>query len=1158
MWNKLPFGVLGLLCASYFNFISVVETKGALQQQYFRLHPISVKASVGTDVTLQCEVENVSGQVQWTKDGYALGYNHTINGLPRYRFLKDEERGIFNLFIRNVSLEDDAEFQCQVGPAVKPIIHKPLRSAANLTVISPPQTLEFIGRENNSKLEVRENHSIRLQCQAKNAKPAAKIIWYRGKTELKFDNPQENVTESSTRVNSKIKLYDVTSEIHLQPSVEDDSVNYTCEAVHDALPPKKHLRASVQLSVLYPPGLPYIEGYNEGDALRSGQNVDLICRSRGGNPPAQLVWYKNGEQIGAVYRTWGRVSENVYSFIANMTHNKARFTCEASSVINNTRLTTEVNVTVHYAPATLIINGSSEGKVGDEIPLTCSSAPSNPPVELKWNIGGKDVTNTSFQRVSSLHNGYVTHSNITVTIESDAENVVVICSATSVLGDNKLATHTITVLKPPGKPIISTQMNTSYAEAGSLQTLKCVSIDGSPLPTLKWFRNDKEIPSKVMYDKKMATAETNIYVNSSDNEAVYKCEAHNSAIDIPYFETLKLTVYFPPLHAIIKKEPPIFRAGSQGKLICDVSSSNPPATVGWWLDGLAVTEGVTEYSRPGLHGGKVVTIELHLNLSAEMDGHKYTCQAANSPLKRNIDTIASLDVMYAASIRKITDVITVGEKETATLECTVDGNPLSTEHVTWKRAGFSMEKRANFSFNNATSSLTIKDVSLDDMGSFFCVVDNGIGNESSKPAYLVVKHKPEVDSSEPLSKAAAKKGNTAKLICKASGAPAVTFSWSRNGTVLPKSQTEKFKIETKASNHIHFSSTLYIQNVVDQDYGIYGCTARNELDFDKTTVELQRPSGPDPVATLIAVNATHDSITLSWTPGFDGGETNTFLLRYSTVDNDEKPRLENAGNQTIFTIHGLRLATCYHFNIIATNSLGRSTFMKESVKACALSEGPPSLPSRGEVSNEEVNKLPFAVGLVVAFVLIILNVTVVGFCIVKRSKNKFKETSNQHGNKADGNDLYAANNFTDQMHAESITSVSEKSENYDKGYNVDEGRCSALNTYMIEEIDYPFQDTSVYEIEVKPEKLNAYHRTSTICRNGSLCQRIDASNANLSSETQFIAYPPPVQFAQPPLQYISTQRGHIPVPPPDVTVQTAQNVPLSTFNYNSELDGQLV
>lgn len=44
-----------------------------MQQQYFRLYPSNVKAPVGTDVTLQCEVENVSGKVQWTKDGYALG-----------------------------------------------------------------------------------------------------------------------------------------------------------------------------------------------------------------------------------------------------------------------------------------------------------------------------------------------------------------------------------------------------------------------------------------------------------------------------------------------------------------------------------------------------------------------------------------------------------------------------------------------------------------------------------------------------------------------------------------------------------------------------------------------------------------------------------------------------------------------------------------------------------------------------------------------------------------------------------------------------------------------------------------------------------------------------------------------------------------------------
>lgn len=116
---------------------------------------------------------------------------------------------------------------------------------------------------------------------------------------------------------------------------------------------------------------------------------------------------------------------------------------------------------------------------------------------------------------------------------------------------------------------------------------------------------------------------------------------------------LKIFVIVAPSHAIIRKEPTVFHAGSQGKLICDVSSSNPPAELSWWMEnGLTVTEGVTNYSRAGLHGGKVSTIELHLNLSAEMDGHKYICQATNVPLQRSIDTNTKLDVLceYASYI----------------------------------------------------------------------------------------------------------------------------------------------------------------------------------------------------------------------------------------------------------------------------------------------------------------------------------------------------------------------------------------------------------------------------------------------------------------------------------------------------------------------------
>lgn len=51
----------------------ITDSKGGMQQQYFRKEPVSLSAAVGSEITLQCEVENQSGNVQWTKDGYALG-----------------------------------------------------------------------------------------------------------------------------------------------------------------------------------------------------------------------------------------------------------------------------------------------------------------------------------------------------------------------------------------------------------------------------------------------------------------------------------------------------------------------------------------------------------------------------------------------------------------------------------------------------------------------------------------------------------------------------------------------------------------------------------------------------------------------------------------------------------------------------------------------------------------------------------------------------------------------------------------------------------------------------------------------------------------------------------------------------------------------------
>lgn len=51
-------------------------------------------------------------------------------------------------------------------------------------VSAPPSTVEIIDHRHNSKIEIKENQEFHLECRVRNAKPAAKIVWYRGNVEM--------------------------------------------------------------------------------------------------------------------------------------------------------------------------------------------------------------------------------------------------------------------------------------------------------------------------------------------------------------------------------------------------------------------------------------------------------------------------------------------------------------------------------------------------------------------------------------------------------------------------------------------------------------------------------------------------------------------------------------------------------------------------------------------------------------------------------------------------------------------------------------------------------------------------------------------------------------------------------------------------------------
>lgn len=176
--------------------------------------------------------------------------------------------------------------------------------------------------------------------------------------------------------------------------------------------------------------------------------MEVICRSRGGNPPAELAWYKNDEKMASIQRTSGRLSENAYKFTADDSDNDAVLRCEAKNLLSAIPISSEIKISVLFSPSEVVVSGITEAKTGDVIPITCTTAPSNPPAEIHWTVGGKQVRNsTSTVQENPNGGGWITTSQIPVPIEANKRSIVAVCHGLNMqLTENIVKTHTINVL----------------------------------------------------------------------------------------------------------------------------------------------------------------------------------------------------------------------------------------------------------------------------------------------------------------------------------------------------------------------------------------------------------------------------------------------------------------------------------------------------------------------------------------------------------------------------------------------------------------------------------------------------------------------------------------------------------------------------------------
>nr|QRF78294.1 Nephrin [Lineus viridis] len=1066
------------------------------QVQSFRVKPNDTIVVQGQTIILKCEVGNQQGRVQWTKDGFALGFSRDIPGYSRYSMLGDESRGVYNLKIVNVALGDDALYECQVGPSSG---HPPIKTRATLSVAVPPDVPVISGQSNGSIIEVLPTQrNLELVCESRNGKPAAAITWLRNGRKITTDEIKYSIQDTpNKRQNAK-------SVLTIKPKREDNGATYSCQAINFAL--SKPLESVVLLSVLHPPSHPVITGYKSGDVVLTGDKLTLSCTSRGGNPLATVIWYKNGKELDYVYdKKMSNMAVNKLELTAQPSDNLAKYSCIAKNVVTESPMEASVILSVQFAPEKVTISGETGAKAGESITLTCETTNSNPASTIKWFAKGHQLGGDSSSIIPSPNGGFITRSQVTVKLSDSENKVIYTCQATS-SGQTMAVADSVTleVQYPPEKPVISGYKIGTPINEGNIQRLTCVSVGGNPHATLTWWKSNTELQSKNTIVGNIASSELSIKAVESDNMAEYRCNATNPATSEPLISTIVLTVYFPPKSLTVTTEPKVGKAGEQMKIICETESSNPPAEIKWWKDGRElVGRGKNIGIIDGAHGGKrtrnsltlrvdeddhnsevsceamnddlemstnrgieisvlfapkfskdvakkvsiqegmnyilnltatanppissyawykdgiklitsslwpnIVPMGAILNMTSirRSNGGKYLCVALNDEGSGNI-TIA-VDVQFSAEISRLTTPVYIDQGQTAAINCEVEANPIIENIITWSRPGYDMKKKTLTQTVGGVSKLIVYNSSKEDSGKFTCTANNGIGDSSSFDAELVVKYPPEIDKSERHIKFAAAKGTRGELICRAEGAPDITFFWTRNGEDIVPRYGSRYELEGKKVDWTHHLGYLYIANVTNYDYGTYHCRAVNSLGKDTVAMSFETTTRPDPPEDLRLVNSTHNSITVMWTSGFNGGLYQWFRIKYEESRSKDPPLYIDVKppSANMFTVPGLKLGTEYTLYVQAINKLGDSRF-SQSAK-CSTSSIPPK--DEQKAQGDEVPLLIIVAVCAVAMIVLGLNVCLILYLIRRRKRKMQKGTPPQkeaeHDSQSNTIEMYA-------------------------------------------------------------------------------------------------------------------------------------------------------
>ncbi|XP_035259076.1 nephrin isoform X2 [Anguilla anguilla] len=777
-------------------------------QQAFRTQPKNVTVKAGGTAVLRCEVLRPSGVVQWAKDGLLLGPQRSLPGFPRYSVIGEEKRGQYHLRIEKAALEDDSPYECQVGRSESS--GALVSQVAVLTVLIPPSQ-PVIQAETQEPWVAGKEYTV--TCTAPDAKPAAEVTLLKDGVEL-------TNADSVTMSGSVEKLENTEAVVSFTALSSDHGQELVCRAKNPAL--SHALEASLRMNVYFPPQAPVIQGL-DSEEVKAGTVLKLVCSSHGGNPLATLHWTKNKEVLSSSWEedTERRRSSSVLTVEVTPEDNRAQFCCESVNQVSREPLSLSRTLRVLFEPSVLRVLGSPAAVDGKEVNLCCYTSSSNPPVQIRWWLGFRELNSTAWTVTESDNGGMATMSNLTHTVSQEENGLPLICEAFNKGTQfSKIHSSTLQVFYPPQKVWLDAPPAGVQLRSGTTVRLVCYSTGGNPPGKLTWFKGKSICDNqKLVTSQKGVTRDLVLVLQPSDNMATYRCEATNQAKKVLSAETV-LHVQFPAIGVKIVTNQEQTRIGDNLTLECTSGSSNPQTNLTWTLGAEKVT-GEDQPPKKAQFGGVSLHSLLNLSLSSNHNGRRVTCHAFSSLLSEGVNTFYTLNVLYPPEFGPDQPkLIQVVEDDVALLSLIVSANP-DEILCEWTYQGETLAVDGYPRYRRSGDlELEIWNVTRRDAGTYTPVCRNAEG-ENRTAITLDVQYAPGVRAArDPVY---VDRGRTADLECVADANPAVSgmFSWARLGEeddALPGSESED-----------EATGWLTIPEVARSHSGRYRCTVDNGI-----------------------------------------------------------------------------------------------------------------------------------------------------------------------------------------------------------------------------------------------------------------------------------------------------------------------------------------